>query len=112
MALARILLALSLLICLGASPARANRYDPRFRFRSLTTSHFIIHYHQGEEALALRLTAIVEDEYQRLVSRLEYGPRGRTHVVLVDQDDEPNGLTTVLPYNLIEITASPPPSVR
>ena len=35
-------------------------------------------------------------------------PAGRTHVVLVDQDDEPNGFTTVLPYNLIEIDGEPP----
>ncbi len=58
--------------------------------------------------MALRLAVIAEDEYQRLVVRLGHAPRSRTHVVLSDQDDEPNGLTTVLPYNLIEITASPP----
>ena len=108
MSVARILFVLLFVISLTASPARANRYDPRLRFRSLTTTHFVIHYHQGEEALALRLAVIAEDEYQRLVLRLGHTPRNRTHVVLADQDDEPNGLTTVLPYNLIEITASPP----
>ena len=35
-------------------------------------------------------------------------PAGRTHVVLVDQADDPNGWTTPVPYNLIEITAAPP----
>ena len=33
---------------------------------------------------------------------------GRTHVVLVDQTDDPNGWTTPVPYNLIELTAAPP----
>jgi len=108
MQFARILLILPVLLSLAAPAARANRYDPLLRFHSLTTPHFVIHYHQGEEVLALRLTVIAEDEYQRLVARLGYAPRNRTHVVLADQDDEPNGLTTVLPYNLIEITASPP----
>ena len=34
-----------------------------------------------------------------------HAPRGRTHVVLVDQADDPNGWTTPVPYNLIELTA-------
>ncbi len=35
-------------------------------------------------------------------------PRQRVQVILVDQADESNGWATVVPYNVIEITAAPP----
>jgi hypothetical protein len=102
------LLVLVVLTCVAVPSAAATRYDPALRFRSLTTDHFVIHYHQGEEALALRLASIVEAEYGPMTARLQYRPAARTHVVLVDQDDDPNGATTTLPYNLVEIRAVPP----
>ncbi len=93
----------------GAGPAAAaTRYDPALRFRSLTTPHFVIHYHQGEEAQALRLSVIAEAVHGDLTARMGHAPKGRTHVVLVDQTDDPNGWTTPVPYNLIELTAAPP----
>jgi hypothetical protein len=106
----RPLLALALLIVLNCSTAAAaTRYDPALRFRSLQTRHFVIHYHQGEEGLALRLASIAEAEYGPMVARLRHAPATRTHIVLVDQDDDPNGAATPLPYNLVEIRAVPPP---
>ena len=74
----------------------------------MATPHFSIHYHQGEETEALRLSLIAEAVYAELTARMEHAPRGRTHVVLVDQDDDPNGWSTPVPYNLIEIRAAPP----
>lgn len=106
----RLLLALLVSLTLAPDPAvAAGRYDPGLRFRSITTTHFVIHYHQGEETLALRLAAIVEEVHRELGTRLRHVPRGRTHVVLVDQTDESNGWATPVPYNLIEVTAAPPP---
>ena len=43
-----------------------------------------------------------------LTVELSHIPRARTHVVLVHQDDRPNGSTTVVPWNAIEIDAVPP----
>ena len=88
--------------------AAATRYDPSLRFRSVTTPHFVIHYHQGEETLALRLSLIAERVHTDLTARMQHAPGGRTHIVLVDQADDPNGWATPVPYNLIEITAVPP----
>jgi Tol biopolymer transport system component len=101
------LLAAYMLACVPPAHA-ATRYDPSLRFRSMTTPHFVIHYHQGEEALALRLSLIVERVHADLTARMQHAPRGRTHVVLVDQADDPNGWATPVPYNLIEMTAVPP----
>lgn len=103
-------LILLLCICGAASSAvsAAGRYDPRLRFRTIRTAHFDIHSHQGEEALARRLAAMVE----RVRKKFEPGlgaPRGRVQVILVDQTDLSNGWATPLPYDTIEITAVPPP---
>ena len=105
--------ALGLLACWGliAGPfpaAAATRYDPALRFRSVTTPHFVLHYHEGEEAEALRLSIVAEAVHEDLTARMGHAPRRRTHVVLVDQADDPNGWTTPVPYNLIELTAAPP----
>ena len=68
----------------------ANRYDPRLRFRTVSTARFDIHYHQGEEVLAQQLARIAEEVAATLDRSL--GPAsGRVQVILVDQDDLPNG---------------------
>src|SRR5215208_710042 len=100
-------LATCIITCAGPAAA-ATRYDPALRFRSIATPHFFIHYHQGEEAEALRLSLIAEQVHADLATRMDYAPKGRTHVVLVDQDDDPNGWATPVPYDLIEVRAVPP----
>jgi WD40-like Beta Propeller Repeat len=97
------------LLLLGAGSLHAaTRYDPALRFQSIRTEHFVIHYHHGEEAGALRLARLAEEVHDELAARYRHSPRGRTHVVLVNQSDAPNGWATPLPYNLMEITAAPP----
>jgi len=97
-----------ILVVVGCSSAdAANRYDPRFRFRTITTPHFAIHFHQREESLARRLATIAEDVFAR-VSRQIGTPSGRVHVILVDQHDISNGWATPVPFNLIEISVAAP----
>jgi dipeptidyl aminopeptidase/acylaminoacyl peptidase len=95
------------LLALPALAPGATRYDPRLRFRTYRTRHFDIHAHQGEEALARRLTAIAEHVRSRFEATLGV-PRGRVQVILVDQSDVSNGWATPLPYDTIEISAVPP----
>jgi hypothetical protein len=89
------------------SPLAGGRYDPRLHFRTLTTPRADIYFHQGEEALARRLSRII-DEVAPEVDRRLGAPRGRLRVILVDQTDQSNGWASVVPYNLIEIAAVPP----
>ena len=98
------------LILLGAATAieAAARYDPALRFRTIATPHFLIHFHQGEEALARRLADLAEEVHRELTARMDRRPPGRTHVILVDQHDRPGGWATPVPYNVIEISASGP----
>ncbi len=86
----------------------AGPYDPVLRFRTLATPHFLIHFHDGEDAAAARLATVAERVHEALTVELRHVPRARTHVVLVHQDDRPNGSTTVVPWNAIEIDAVPP----
>lgn len=100
--------AVASVLLVAAPAAGASRYDPRLRFRTITTTHFVIYYHQGEEALAARLCKIVEPIHDKLTTRMKTAPRGRTHVILVDQADTANGWATPYPYNTIELTAAAP----
>jgi Omp85 superfamily domain/WD40-like Beta Propeller Repeat len=100
-------LLLLLWACGPSTATAAGRYDPTLRFRTVRTAHFDLHAHQGEEAMARRLAAIVE----RVRAKFEpvFGvPRGRVQVILVDQTDLSNGWATPVPYDTIEITAVPP----
>src|SRR6188472_2344315 len=106
-AIARTSAALLLLLALAATTRAAERYDPRFRFRTTRTAHFDIHAHQGEEALARRLAVIAEKVRAKLEPELGR-PRGRVQVILVDQASLSNGWATPFPYDAIEITAVPP----
>ena len=69
-----------------AIAAASNRYDPRLRFRTISTSRFDIHFHQREESLARRLAAFVEGAAAE-VDRAVGAAVGRVQVILVDQND-------------------------
>ena len=97
----------ALVLVIASSAGAATRYDPRLTFRTYRTSHFDIHAHQGEEALAARLATIAESVRGRFEPSLGV-PRGRVQVILVDQADISNGWATPFPYDAIEITAVPP----
>ncbi len=100
-------MAVTIAVLFPALSGASTRYDPRLRFRTISTARFDIHFHQGEEAQARRLARIVE-EVAADVDRVLGAPNGRVQVILVNQTDLPNGWATALPYNIIEITAAGP----
>jgi Omp85 superfamily domain/WD40-like Beta Propeller Repeat len=102
-----IVLLASALLLLPLTAAASDRYDPRLRFQTISTTRFDIHYHQGEEAEARRLAAIAETVAAELDTTLG-PPSGRVQVILVDQSDLSNGWATPLPFNTMEITAAAP----
>ena len=82
--------------------------DPSFSWMTLTSPHFLVHYHQGEESLARRAVILAEDVHNRLVPRMKSQPRNRTNIVLIDAMDDANGWATPMPYNLITLYITPP----
>ena len=99
-------IAIALLFVTAA--AEAASYPPRYRWRTITTEHFFVHAHQGEEELAQRAAAIAEDVHVRLTTRLGWTPRTRTHLILTDHVDVSNGSATPFPTNRIEVYVSAP----
>jgi Tol biopolymer transport system component len=95
---------------LRAGEARAQPYDPAFRWRTIETPHFRLHFHQGEEALAQDVARESERAHALLAPRLGFEPRQRTEVVLSDDVDDANGSATPLPYDTIRLYAVPPSS--
>ncbi|MGE3704206.1 MAG: hypothetical protein AB7I13_02965 [Vicinamibacterales bacterium] len=95
-------------LLLAAVASAATRVDPALRFRTVRTAHFVIHFHQGEDAVAARLAVLAEDAWAALRETFGLEPPDQTHVVLADQTDVSNGWATPLPYNTILIAASWP----
>ncbi|HUP49161.1 MAG TPA: LpqB family beta-propeller domain-containing protein [Thermoanaerobaculia bacterium] len=100
--------AIALFACLLTASLHAATYPPHYRWQTLTTAHFLVHYHQGEEDLARRAAAIAEAAHERLVPIFGWTPRERTHLVLTDHVDVSNGSATPFPNNRIEIYVSAP----
>jgi Tol biopolymer transport system component len=103
----RTLSTVGMLLLLIAAPSFA-KFDPAFTWTTLETPHFLIHYHQGEEALAKRVAVIAEDVHERLVPRMKWRPKDRTQLVLVDAMDASNGMATPIPYNRIILFLTQP----
>jgi len=103
--------ALLLALLLGAGAAGAQPYDPAYRWRTIRTEHFRIHFHQGEERLADEIAAAAERAHQALSPVLGYAPRTRTEVVISDDTDDANGSATPVPYDTIRLFATPPPEL-
>lgn len=99
---------LLLLPCLFYLPAALAKTDPSFSWMTLTSPHFLVHYHQGEEALARRAVVIAEDVHTKLVPRMKSQPHTRTNIVLIDALDDANGWARTLPYNLITLYITQP----
>jgi hypothetical protein len=103
-------LALAIVACAyGAHGEAATRIDPALRFRTRSTAHFRIYYHQGLDRLADRLTVIAEDVWSSVGNAFGMTAPRLTHVILCDQTELANGWATPIPYNTIFVTAAAPP---
>src|SRR5712691_6997188 len=101
--------AFAAILFLAALPlVAATEFPPSYRWHTITTPHFYIHFHQGEEQLAQRVAALAEDVHARVTPVMGWTPRERTHVVVTDNVDEANGEANTFPFNRIEIFASSP----
>jgi len=102
---------LILLSALLAGPLQAAlTHDPSLHWKTLTSTHFEIHFHHGEEALAHEVAAIAERTHERLTRSLNWRPAQRTQMILTDRFDFSNGSATPFPRNTMTIIVTPPRS--
>jgi WD40 repeat protein len=103
-----ILLGIFSLLAVVPKNSQGGLFDPKLKWRTLQTKHFNIHYYEGEEEVAHRLTVLSEKVYEELSPRFQWKPWGRTEVVVTNTTDISNGLTTVIPYNYVLLFIAPP----
>ncbi|MBI5665498.1 MAG: PD40 domain-containing protein [Nitrospirae bacterium] len=89
-------------------PSYSATIDPSFRFSTIETEHFVIHFHQGLDEIAGKAALFSEKMHGKLSPVFQWAPRERTQIVLIDNMDFANGMATVLPYNAIYIFVVPP----
>ncbi len=95
-------------LLMSVSPVLSGMVDPRFRFSTIQTDHFVIHFHQGTDKIAAKLAQMSEEAHAKLCPAFQWWPTEKTQVVLIDDTDLANGGATVLPYNSIYVSVVPP----
>ena len=106
----RAALAVAAALALCAAPRAAAADDPSLRFRTISTEHFRIHYHQGLEEMAIELADVAEDVHGELTVLFGWEVDGPTEVVITDDQDDANGSATSSPRPIVRLYASPPTS--
>jgi hypothetical protein len=89
------------------SRAAAQGPDPRGPARTITTTHFRVHFERAHEPLARRAAAHAEAAWQWLAGQLEE-PAAPVELLIADNVDAANGFATIFPSNRIVVYALPP----
>ena len=99
-------LVLGMILFLSSFSAIAEIADSRFlqpspaeNWLTLETPHFSLHYREGHREYTQRLAQIAEYQHTSLTRRMQWTPRGKTHIVVNDSVDFSNGAATIYPYN-------------
>ncbi|HPQ80891.1 MAG TPA: hypothetical protein PLZ86_04125, partial [bacterium] len=84
-------------------------FDPGLDWHTIKTEHFRLHFPERLDEFARRAALILEEIYPDVTEKWNWKPRGYTEVVVVDNTDDSNGLSMVLPYNWMLLYVAPPP---
>jgi hypothetical protein len=82
--------------------------DPGRDWHSADSKHFRVNYAHPQRAQAERVAEIAERVHARLTQQLQWEPRGRIEIVVIDEFDIANGYSTPLPFNKSAIFLTPP----
>ena len=102
------LCALACAVCLVCHYATAA--IPYVDYRTITTEHFYIYYHEGTEVIARRVAEMCEQVHDTLVPVMGWEPLERTHVLLRDTTESANGSASVRPRARMTLHMVPPGS--
>src|SRR5512141_2822014 len=82
--------------------------DPHRDWHIADSAHFRVNYADPQRPQAERIADIAERVYARYSKELQWEPKGRIEIVVVDEFDIPNGYSTPLPFNKTAIYLTPP----
>ena len=82
--------------------------DPSLNWQTITTDNFEIHFAQGTENLAYKTADIAERVHSKLSPRINWQPDTKTHLVISDETDQPNGYAIPFPFSRSVLFVSPP----
>ncbi len=84
--------------------------DSALEWKTFETDHFLIHHPDNLTHLVSEVAAESERAHQLLVPYMAWQPKDKTHVVMVDDYDSPNGSATPIPNNTMMLIMQPPVS--
>ena len=90
-----------------APSADAASFPPDYRFSSVSTPRVTVHFHQGLEPMARETAALATRVLEAHEARYRHRI-GRLQIVLADNEDDPNGFASPLPYPLVSVRAASP----
>jgi Tol biopolymer transport system component len=86
--------------------------DPFLDWKTIESEHNYVHYAEGNKAIAERASVIADQAYEQLTKEFNWQPKEKTHVVLSDETDFPNGFATPIFLNHTVLFLAPPTSVN
>lgn len=66
------------------------------RWLYVESRHFIVYFRPEHQEIAARLLAVAEAEHPKVTAWVGHVPEDKTHIILTDQSDMPNGLAIYL----------------
>lgn len=82
--------------------------NPYLDWKTIESDHFYIHYANTYLNQAKQVATIAEAAHEKLVSVIAWQPKQKTHLVLSDVTDQPNGYAISFPFNRSVLYLSPP----
>ena len=86
--------------------------DPTLDWKTIESENLYVHFSDGNYNIAERVSAIAEAAHIRLTDELQWHPVDKTHIVLSDETDLPNGYAAPIFFNRTVIFLAQPTSIN
>ena len=96
------------MLCWFSASASAQSIEPAPDWQTAESAHFKVNYRSAWRVQAERVVLAAERAYPKVTKALDWEPRKKTEILLIDQYDLPNGYATPTPFNTIGIFLAPP----
>jgi len=86
--------------------------DADLNWKTIEGEHLYVHYAVGNKSIAERAFVIAEKAHLRLSKELNWNPVDKTHVIISDETDRPNGFAFPIFVNHTVLFLAPPTSIN